>query len=93
MVPRSMMLFQTLPRTVCLPISSADCERIFSQVNIIKTKSRNRFKVKNVEKVIQVKQSLGDGGCKSFVPTAEMLKKFNSLQLYDNSSNSDPDNE
>ena len=74
---------------LCLPISSADCERIFSQVNIIKTKSRNRFKVGNVEKIIQVKQGLGDGGCKSFVPTAQMLEKFNSVQLYDNSSNSD----
>lgn len=64
---------------LCLPISSADCERIFSQVNIIKTKARNRFKVENVEKMIQVKQGFSEVGCNSFVPSQEMLKKFNSV--------------
>ena len=39
--------------------------------------------MENVEKIIQVKQGFGDAGCKSFVPRMEMLKKFNSVQLYD----------
>jgi hypothetical protein len=85
------VILRIAKNVLCLPISSADCERIFSQVNIIKTESRNRFKVENVEKIIQVKQGLGDAGCKSFVPSMEMLKKFNSVQLYDNSSSSDND--
>ena len=78
---------------LCLPISSADCERIFPQINIIKTKARSQFKVENVEKIIQVKQGLSEVGCNSYVPSQKMLTKFNSVQLYDNDTDSDIDSD
>ena len=42
-----------------LPHSSADVERIFSHVTIIKTKGRNSMKTKTPEALILTKLSLG----------------------------------
>lgn len=58
---------------MCIPISNAQCERIFSQVNIIKTKYRNRFLPNHISCLLHVKQSLSDG-CTSFEPSKEMLQ-------------------
>ena len=58
---------------MCLPISNAQCERIFSQVNMVKTKYRNRFTSNHISSVLHVKQGLTDG-CTSFDPTTDMLK-------------------
>lgn len=43
---------------LCLPHSSAEVERVFSMVNIIKTKLRNRLHVKTVEAVLLSKDLL-----------------------------------
>lgn len=58
---------------MCLPISNAQCERIFSQVNMIKTKYRNRFTSNHVSSILHIKQGLTDG-CTKFVPTTDMIK-------------------
>ena len=41
-----------------LPVSNADCERVFSQVNLIRTEHRNRFSTEGVASVIFVKEGI-----------------------------------
>ncbi|KRG03793.1 uncharacterized protein LOC26527476 [Drosophila mojavensis] len=65
-----------------LPVSNASCERIFSQINLIKTKNGNRFQNVNVSHILHVKQSLRENGCNNFKPNEQMLcKDFNKLNL------------
>ena len=65
-----------------LPVSNAAVERVFSSVNLIKTKLRNKLSTEDVAKLIFVKQSL-KGDCTSFEPSDEILKHFN-FHMYDN---------
>lgn len=60
---------------LCIPVSNAACERIFSQINLIKTDQRNRFINKNVSAILKTKQGVKDeGGCVNFNPSKRMLK-------------------
>lgn len=64
---------------LCLPVSNADCERVFSQVNLIKTKHRNRFSTEGVASVIFVKDGIKSnaGSWDEFEPTRSMLDRCN----------------
>jgi hypothetical protein len=64
---------------LCLPVSNADCERVFSQVNLIKTSHRNRFSTEGVASLIFVKEGVKhtSESCVKFEPTREMLQKCN----------------
>ena len=70
---------------LCLPVSNADCERVFSQVNLIKTEHRNRFSTEGVASVIFVKEGIKSmaESCEDFQPTNEMLNRCNS-DIYKN---------
>ena len=48
-----------------LPVSNASCERVFSSVHAIKTKSRNRFSTDGVASLIFAQQAL-KGNCSTF---------------------------
>ncbi|XP_045485543.1 uncharacterized protein LOC123689456 [Pieris rapae] len=62
---------------LCLPMSNAACERIFSKINLLKTKTRNRFTNKHVASILHVKQGISEhGDCVSFQPTKEMIKQM-----------------
>lgn len=65
---------------LCLPVSNAACERVFSSVNLIKTKLRNRFSTESVANIIFAKQGL-QGACHDFNPSKEMLARFDA-QIY-----------
>lgn len=89
---------------LCLPISNADSERVFSQLNLIKTKQRNRFSTEGVASLIFVKEGIKgmSGSCENFQPTEEMLGRC-SKEIYtnveaiygdrDEESNNDDDDE
>lgn len=64
-----------------LPFSNASVERAFSIVNIIKNKLRNKMSIKTADAIMRVRVLLPNT-CANFEPTARMLIKFTSEQLY-----------
>ena len=66
-----------------LPHSNADVERVFSQVVLIKTKTRNSLKSHTLDAVLMTKQSLSS--CIQFKPDKSMYKRMNS-SIYDSAS-------
>ncbi|OXU19211.1 hypothetical protein TSAR_006246 [Trichomalopsis sarcophagae] len=71
-----------------LPISNAEVERVFSLVNIIKDKIRNKLAVTVVEAILHVRCT-SQIECTVFVPTDLMLKRFTSEDMYSKVSESD----
>lgn len=67
-----------------LPFSNAVVERAFSIVNIVKNKLRNRMAVKTADAILRLRFNMPQGGCINFQPTINMLKKFNSEDMYGN---------
>ena len=63
-----------------LPHSSANVERTFSQININKTKSRNRLNVETLEGILLAKDYLkmNSASCHNLIITNELITKFNS---------------
>ena len=67
-----------------LPHSNADCERIFSEVNIMKTKKRNKLITETINGALMTRQYLrNEGNCTKFkqVPD-EMIKMMKSKDKY-----------
>jgi len=60
-----------------LPHSSANVERIFSMVNTIKTKDRNRLNTENLIGLLQTKRALKDAECFSFDFNDNYINLFN----------------
>ena len=62
-----------------LQLSNADVERVFSQVNIIKSKTRNRMISSTLSGILHVRYGMKRQGicCTQFTPTSDMLKRFN----------------
>lgn len=76
-------LFGNIPRfdfnILCLPHSSAEFERVFSVLNYIKTKLRNRLNIKACEALILSKDYLATNGghCYSFDTTKPITANLN----------------
>ena len=70
------------------PVSNAVVERVFSQVTLVKTNVRNRMGVDMLNAVIRIRAYLHFRGkcCRDFVPTAEMLRLFNTANMYEKTS-------
>lgn len=76
-------VFKQLPAfmlaMLSLPHSNAECERIFSKVNDIKTKKRNKLITRSIKGNLMTQQSIKRHGqnCIQFKPDDEMLKRLN----------------
>lgn len=78
-------LCQFALKIISLPISNAVVERIFSIMNVTKTKIRNRMGQQMLMALIRIKihNQVKKICCTSFTPTYNMLKEFNK-NMYDN---------
>lgn len=72
------------------PVSNALVERIFSHVNAVKTKVRNRMKHKMLEAILRIRTTLIMSGkcCKDLIITESMLEKFN-VGMYEHTRSQD----
>jgi len=66
-----------------LPHSNAACERLFSQVNDIKTKKRNKSITRTIKGNILAQQSIQRSGtnCVDFIPSKDMSKMTATIYL------------
>ena len=66
-----------------LPHANVDVERIFSSVNLIKTKTRNQLNTPTVRALLIAKDGVKlSGGCVEFSPSSELKGKMNADTLY-----------
>lgn len=70
-----------------LPHSNADVERIFSHMNIVKSKLRNRLCIKSLNAILTIKYGLrrNEKCCYDYKLPKEVLKKIGSLRAYESS--------
>ena len=68
-----------------LPLSNAAVERTFSQMNIIKSKTRNKMKQPMLEAILHVRGYMARNKrcCNEFQPSQSMFGRFNAA-IYDN---------
>ena len=71
-----------------IPHSNADVEWIFSHVNLIKVKQRNKLKVSTLDALLMVKQGSSSNSWVDFNPTPEMCDSINTT-MYLSDSDSD----
>ena len=66
------------------PVSNAVVERVFSQVTAVKTKTRNRMTSSTLSAIVRIRAHLHFRGicCRQFVPTQDMLRRFNTADMY-----------
>ncbi|KAK3921778.1 Teichoic acid glycerol-phosphate primase [Frankliniella fusca] len=82
------LLLKIMPRfalnVLSLPHSNAECERIFSKVNRIKTPLRNRLVVPTVLGCMLASQSVRRGGscCTSFRPDVDLKSRYTARTIY-----------
>ena len=82
---------------LCFPHSSATVERIFSSINLMKTKQRNKLETKMIASLLHAKRAVMGTSCYNMSVTKQHISKMNS-SMYDfkrkiNDSNSDSESE
>ncbi|KAL3213093.1 hypothetical protein MRX96_035666 [Rhipicephalus microplus] len=70
------LLSAFMKNILCLPHSSAAVERVFSQVNLLKTKQRNRLSTDALCGLLHAKRTLTDSCCYTFLITPSHLKRM-----------------
>ncbi|KAG0416245.1 hypothetical protein HPB47_006583 [Ixodes persulcatus] len=67
-----------------MPLSIADVELVFSHMNVVKSRYRNRMKNPMLSGILHVRYGLKFRGvrCRDFQLTAKMLQLFNSKNMY-----------
>ena len=63
---------------LAIPVSNASVERVFSQMNLVKSKIRNRMQQSTLENILHVRAFMqrNSACCHEFTPTQEMLSLF-----------------
>jgi hypothetical protein len=66
-----------------LPHSSACVERIFSSINLNKTKTRNKLSTRTLKGILRTKRKIGDDCCYNFNVDTNMLRNMETKIIYD----------
>lgn len=74
--PMFPLLGKLVKHILCLPHSSAAAERIFSQLNLIKSKLRNRLAIKTCNALLLSRELIASSGktCQEWEPDIDLLK-------------------
>lgn len=69
-----------------LPVSDAEVERLFSQMNLIKTKMRNRMQIKILNAILQIRAAMENDSkcCYNFEIPKSIIKEISSNTKYSN---------
>lgn len=70
---------------LCYPHSNAECERLFSKCNLIKTDIRNKLECDTIDALLLSSQATKKS-CITFEPTTQMISRMNSANLYKKSA-------
>lgn len=65
--PMFPVLSEFVGKLLCLPHSSATVERVFSQINLMKTKTRNSLVTQTLDATLHAKRVLGGASCYDFI--------------------------
>lgn len=77
-------------KLLSLPHSSANVERIFSAINLIKTKQRMRLVTKSIVGLLYAKAHIEGQNCYDFDLNVNLIKKMSNEKWYVNKDNTDP---
>lgn len=71
-------------KLLVLPWSNAEVERLFSQIDIIKTKARNKMGTQLLDSILAIKSGLRRRNtcCLKYQFLLDVLKKIGTLQIY-----------
>ena len=67
-------------KVLSLPTSNVEVERLFSKVNLCKTKSRNKMNVETLTSLIITSELVGETGCMNFKPSNELVKYIQNVK-------------
>lgn len=69
---------------LAMPLSNADAERVFSHINLVKSRLRNTMKTATLSAILLVRYDLRFRGvcCRDFQPTAKTMELFNAKNMY-----------
>lgn len=72
-----------------LPHSNADCERVFSKVNLIKVKTRNKLNTDTIQGCLFASQEMKikNNNCVNYIPPQKMIDLMNTNNLYNKNHN------
>lgn len=86
-------MFETLSNFVfdilTFPHSSANVERVFSSINLLKTKQRNKLNTETITGLLHTKKYIGNNSCYSFPVEKKLMSFMNKENLYKSSSESE----
>jgi len=70
--------------TLSLPFSNAEVERVFSQMNLIKSKTRNKMGTELLTSLLQIRSGLKKHGqcCHNFILPNEVIKNIGTSSIY-----------
>ncbi|XP_036234247.2 SCAN domain-containing protein 3 [Bactrocera oleae] len=78
---------------ISLPHSNADSERIFSHINLIKTKTRNNMMVSTVNGILLAKQGVKSNvNCTTYEPSQSEYDRLNKSLMYKRKTTSESTN-
>ena len=90
--PQFSTLCNFMHSLLSLPHANVDVERIFSSVNLIKTKTRNRLHTGTISSFLKVKDGVkAAGGCVNFSPSSNIKQRMVTEILYHENFSSDED--
>lgn len=61
---------------LAMPHSSANTERIFSQLFLIKNKQRNRLSTSTITAILAAKDLLNGDNCSTWIPSPDLIKHY-----------------